>query len=62
VIADGNFPDGSYLSDDVETPARGVYKEIVSLHNARGEKALYANIMLQKGVITDYYKTDENDR
>ena len=65
--------------DDVETPIWDVYKEIVSSHDDRGEKAfrnverfsfydeastaycivatsekaLYANVMLQKGVITD---------
>ena len=83
VTADGNgiFSHGFYREvmpgDDVETPIWDTYKEIVSKHDERGEKAignierfafydeaktayciistsekaLYANVMLQKGVV-----------
>ena len=88
VIADGNFPLDSYISqpvslmevmsgDTVETPIWDTYEEIVKRCSglegsaighierfafyeeakkayaviATGEKALYANILLQKGVV-----------
>ena len=91
VIADGNFPLESMgknaitilmevmPGDDVETPIWDTYKEIVTKHDQRGEKAignierfafyeeakkayciistsekaLYANVMLQKGVVVN---------
>ena len=61
VIGDGNFPAESMGKDAIviRMDGHGVPEildailQVFPLDTATGEGALYANIMLQKGVVTD---------
>ena len=54
VIADGNFPAESMGKDAIVIRMDGHgTTEILDAIIATGESALYANIMLQKGVVTE---------